>query len=163
MEVTQQFYFGSFRPAELLTSDVEGREGLVVPVFGCLGWSGRHLRETQPCARQPWQSMSLRNGILLEGNRRETAASRAGWWGNEREKSGGREEEANTPPTAPLRGSRGDGRSVPGTDLCLVPQKWARGQMGRGTGWRPAFSDSLPESVLRLSFCENSREAHGPA
>lgn len=78
-------------------------------------------------------------------------------------KRGGREEETNTPPTALLRGSRGDGGSVPGTDLCSVPQNWARGQMGLGTGWRPALPDSLPEQVLRFSFCENSGEARGPA
>lgn len=75
----------------------------------------------------------------------------------------GREEETNTPPTVLLRGSRGDGESVPGTDLCSVPQNWAGGQMGLGTGWQPALPDSLPERVPRFSFCENSGEAHGPA
>lgn len=78
-------------------------------------------------------------------------------------KHGGREEETNTPPTVLLRRSREDGKSMPGTDLCSVPQNWARGQMRLGTGWRPALPDSLSEQALRFSFCENSEEAHGPA
>lgn len=53
-----QFFLGSFRPAEPLTSDVKGK--------GRLG--GAYLRA---CAKQPCQSINLRNGILLvEGSRR---------------------------------------------------------------------------------------------
>ena len=78
MEVTRQFYFGSFRPAELLTSDVEGREGLVAPALELeMAWQASQGEGA--LAKQPWQSMDLRNGILLEGNRRENATAKAAW------------------------------------------------------------------------------------
>lgn len=76
-------------------SDMEGRKGWWC-LRWCLRWFGRHLGEE---AKQPWQNVNLRNGILLmDGNRREMQTAEDDWQAIQREgiKYIAREEKTHT-------------------------------------------------------------------